>query len=449
MADNELITVGTDQGAGTSTVAMDDIGGVKFQRVKLVHGADGVNAGDVASGNPLPVSAVQSGAWTVSGSGTFTVAGSGNFTVVNAGTFAIQDSEKVVDNAAFTDGTTKVQPAGFIFDEVAGTALTENDAAAARIDSKRAQVAVIEDETTRGRRVTVTAANALKVDGSAVTQPVSITGNQAVNVAQINGVAPLMGAGATGTGSHRVTIATDGQGQLVDNAAFTDGTTRVDMAGFIFDEVAGTALTENDAAAARINANRAVVASIEDGATRARYATVTAANALKTDGSAVTQPVSGTVTANLAAGTNTNEVVGDVAQDAAIAGNPLSVGLRASIATPAAMSADGDSVYAWGDLSGGLFTRQRPAATSTLSNVASSGTSVTLLAANTARIEAFIMNDSTAALMVKLGGTASATSYTKRLAAGEFWAVPQSYRGVIDGIWQAVQGNARVTELTS
>lgn len=49
----------------------------------------------------------------------------------------------------------------------------------------------------------------------------------------------------------------------------------------------------------------------------------------------------------LATGTNTNEVVGDVAQDAAVAGNPLLVGGRASTATPTAMSADGDSVYQW------------------------------------------------------------------------------------------------------
>jgi hypothetical protein len=52
-----------------------------------------------------------------------------------------------------------------------------------------------------------------------VTQPVSgtvgisgtiaITANSAVNVAQINGVTPLMGNGVTGTGSQRVTIASD------------------------------------------------------------------------------------------------------------------------------------------------------------------------------------------------------------------------------------------------
>ncbi|MFO0449399.1 MAG: hypothetical protein ACK52I_12210 [Pseudomonadota bacterium] len=38
-------------------VAVDDIGGNKFQRIKLIHGADGVNDGDVSAANPLPVSA--------------------------------------------------------------------------------------------------------------------------------------------------------------------------------------------------------------------------------------------------------------------------------------------------------------------------------------------------------------------------------------------------------
>lgn len=132
---------------------------------------------------------------TVAVSGTVTVDGSGvtqpvslasvpSHPVTNAGTFAVQDSEKVTDNAAFTDGTTKVQPAGFVFDETAGTALTENDAAAARIDSKRAQVLVLEDATTRGRRATVSAGGALLTDASATTQPVSMATNTPVgNVA--------------------------------------------------------------------------------------------------------------------------------------------------------------------------------------------------------------------------------------------------------------------------
>jgi hypothetical protein len=36
-------------------VAADEIGGVKFQRMKVTLGADGVNAGDVSADNPLPV----------------------------------------------------------------------------------------------------------------------------------------------------------------------------------------------------------------------------------------------------------------------------------------------------------------------------------------------------------------------------------------------------------
>lgn len=100
-------------------------------------------------------------------------------------------------------------------------------------------------------------------------------------------------------------------GNIVDNAAFTDGTTRISMNGYIYDDVAGTALTENDGAAARINVNRAQVATIEDGTTRGRYATVTAAGAQTVDGSGVTQPISGSVTANAGTSLNTSALALD------------------------------------------------------------------------------------------------------------------------------------------
>lgn len=48
MADN------TKQSAD-ETIATDDVGGVKFQRMKLTLGGDGENGGDVAAGNPMPV----------------------------------------------------------------------------------------------------------------------------------------------------------------------------------------------------------------------------------------------------------------------------------------------------------------------------------------------------------------------------------------------------------
>jgi hypothetical protein len=56
MADDIAVTPGSG-----ATIAADEISSVKYQRVKLIHGADGVNAGDVATGNPLPVTLANSG----------------------------------------------------------------------------------------------------------------------------------------------------------------------------------------------------------------------------------------------------------------------------------------------------------------------------------------------------------------------------------------------------
>ena len=50
MADNIDVTSGVG-----NTVGADDISSVKYQRVKLIHGVDGTNDGDVASSNPFPV----------------------------------------------------------------------------------------------------------------------------------------------------------------------------------------------------------------------------------------------------------------------------------------------------------------------------------------------------------------------------------------------------------
>ena len=58
----------------------------------------------------------------------------------------------------------------------------------------------------------------------------------------------------------------------------------------------------------------------------------------------------------LAAGTNTNEVVGDVAHDVPIAGNPLTIGGVASAAAPTAVSLDQDAVRAWFLLNGAQAT---------------------------------------------------------------------------------------------
>lgn len=70
MADNTILPLGAQDG---DTYAADDISSVKYQRVKLVHGVDGTNDGDVARTNALPVGlsfSTRSDTYTTATSGT-------------------------------------------------------------------------------------------------------------------------------------------------------------------------------------------------------------------------------------------------------------------------------------------------------------------------------------------------------------------------------------------
>lgn len=69
MADNTTLNTGS----GGDVIASDDISAVKYQRIKLVHGIDGTNDGDVARTNPFPVGryfSTRSDTYTATGNGT-------------------------------------------------------------------------------------------------------------------------------------------------------------------------------------------------------------------------------------------------------------------------------------------------------------------------------------------------------------------------------------------
>jgi hypothetical protein len=99
-------------------------------------------------------------------------------------------------------------------------------------------------------------------------------------------------------------------------------------------------------------------------------------------------------------------------------------------------------------ISGSISATPTKATTSATSSVASSAVSVTLLALNANRLGATVFNDSNKDLYLKLGAVASLVDFTAKLRAGDYYEVPANYTGVIDGIWSAVNGSARVTELT-
>lgn len=95
-----------------------------------------------------------------------------------------------------------------------------------------------------------------------------------------------------------------------------------------------------------------------------------------------------------------------------------------------------------------MITKLKKATESTVTAVADLATNVTLLSANAARLGATIFNDSSAALYVKLGATATTASYTVRLVQYALYELPYGYTGRVDGIWATDPGDgaARITE---
>lgn len=95
------------------------------------------------------------------------------------------------------------------------------------------------------------------------------------------------------------------------------------------------------------------------------------------------------------------------------------------------------------------FDSSRPA-NAALTSVAASAVSVSLLAANAARRQFIIVNDGSKVLWVAFAATASAAAFTLELGGGGTYESPlNGYTGVISGIWQSANGNARITEITS
>jgi hypothetical protein len=101
------------------------------------------------------------------------------------------------------------------------------------------------------------------------------------------------------------------------------------------------------------------------------------------------------------------------------------------------------------DVVHGLRVNQGRATTATLTTQADQDSNATLLAANTARLAALIVNDSTEILYIKYGATATADDWNVRLYANEE-RLESVYNGRIDGIWAAAgSGKARITEFTA
>ena len=156
---------------------------------------------------------------------------------------------------------------------------------------------------------------------------------------------------------------------------------------------------------------------------------------LTVDGSGVTQPVSAAslpLPSGAATAANQTTIIGHVD------------GLEGLLTT-----IDADTSALAGAISNSAVnTREAGNTTATLSNVSGATSSTTVLASNANRKGATIYNDSGSTLYLKLGSSASSTSFTTKMLTDDYYEVPANYTGIITGIWDTATGAARVTEIT-
>lgn len=125
------------------------------------------------------------------------------------------------DNSAFTYGTTAINPIGGVLDDVSTNVATENSAAVARITPQKALHINFRNQA--GTEIGTAGAPVRTDPTGSTTQPVSIAGNQAVNVAQIAGTTTSVNVGASDAGTERVALSYDGVVTL--QASQTSGVT--------------------------------------------------------------------------------------------------------------------------------------------------------------------------------------------------------------------------------
>lgn len=170
---------------------------------------------------------------------------------------------------------------------------------------------------------------------------------------------------------------------------------------------------------------------------------------LLVDNSGVTQPISGTVTSNigttngLALDTSLSTLNTSVNTLLKPASTLTKVSTVDTITNPITIQDGGGSIT----VDGVITANPQKGTTSTLTNVAASVTNVTLIAANSNRIQVTIFNDGDKDMYIKLGTTASTSSFSYFLLRKEHLII-DDYTGRIDAIWTGTSATARITEIT-
>jgi hypothetical protein len=240
------------------TVAHDAVGtGVN----PLLQGAYASQAAptDVsADGDAVRVWALRNGAQVVnlSAGGTLITSTGANLNVQCANCSG--SGATGVDDAAFSIATDSVAPAGFLFDDVATDSVNEGDVGLGRMSANRVQYVMIRDNSGNERGLDIDANGKL---------------GAVANLTLINGNAVNTTNGVNGSGTIRVTLASDSTGNIAtigtsvtpgtaaanlgkaEDAAHTTGDTLVGVATKRTDTAASSAGTDGDYATLNTDAN--------------------------------------------------------------------------------------------------------------------------------------------------------------------------------------------------
>jgi hypothetical protein len=290
---------------------------------------------------------------------------------------------------------------------------------------------------------------------------------------------------------------------FADSTAFTFGGTSISIMGAVVDDTGTNTVAENSAGAPRMSTNRVLYSFLTD-STGAAVGTAGAPLRIDPTGT-TTQPVSGTVTANVG-------TTGGLLLDATFTGRlPAAAALADNVANPTTTvigsylvgynrinddwdrvtvsrtNGDGLTQHASGNLvtqsrivffNGTTFDRARgditngldvdvtrvqgtvtvdgtvrtnTGATATRTQVSDTTTDSQLLASNANRRGATIYNDSSGTLLIGLGTTTvTSTNYSARVFTEGHYTVPEGFTGEIRGLWltDPNDGAARISELT-
>lgn len=276
------------------------------------------------------------------------------------------------------------------------------------------------------------------INAAPTTNPVFIAGWDGSNIQAINvdssGAVRLQSSGTTGSAAPSRAVQMGGSDGTNLRALRTasDGTLRIDPSGTTTQPVSiiqgGNTATVKPASTAALATDPALVVTISPNSSSNTYSDGYVTTSAPSYDNNTYQSLSLTTSGGLR--TDVGSWLGSIAP---------TVGQKTAVnSIPVIIASDQSSIPVTSSKS----------STAILTNVSASVTSVTILASNSSRVGAIIVNESVVPIYLAFAATASQISYSIILEASDSFNIPFGYTGVISGIWRIATGSARVTELT-